>query len=693
MAVGFVAFTLGILLTVTSGFLVYDNRLERREDSSNIRFTRLIADQVAPGIHIDRETAVSNALREYTAAAGEDLGALATYTAKGERLTLFSRDGAANVLPESVDPSAHDAASRGLAPQGGLIVPARLPDDRLAGFVASYWKNDTLDAIRWEALLYSFGAAGAAWLLSGALLWVLLQQVVTDPIRRLTDVVLRFGGERPGRAAVDDPEVARAVARHRGRRDEIGSMAQALGLLTESERERRRAERALADAKRETDDILATVDEGLFLVRRTAEAFVAGEQYSRALPGMIGVETVAGRSVVDLLDAHLDATGREDLVRFMRLIFEPRVDGETLDDLNPIAELETAVAGRRRHLQFRFQRIFAEDGEVAKLLAIVADRTETVELSRRLAETERRARSRMALMARVLETDPGLLQDFMAAARRDISEVKAALRSAGGVVDSSRAFRAAHAIKGNAALLDLDFIAERAHALEDALAASQAADTLAAIAEDLGGALSQLDDVVARLAQFRETFGAATDRPTDATVKAIRAAVEKSAQEAGTRARVEAQGFDVGGAASDVRLLVKDAVVQLVRNAVHHGIEDPRAREQAGKPPVGTITLASRRDAGALTVTVSDDGRGLDADKLGARAGTRMGGAAGHAATDLIFERGFSTAEAVSEAAGRGVGLDLVRERIRAAGGEIAVATEAGRYTRFEITLPGGQEP
>jgi chemosensory pili system protein ChpA (sensor histidine kinase/response regulator) len=70
-----------------------------------------------------------------------------------------------------------------------------------------------------------------------------------------------------------------------------------------------------------------------------------------------------------------------------------------------------------------------------------------------------------------------------------------------------------------------------------------------------------------------------------------------------------------------------------------------------------------------------------------------MGGAAGHAATDLIFERGFSTAEAVSEAAGRGVGLDLVRERIRAAGGEIAVATEAGRYTRFEITLPGGQEP
>jgi signal transduction histidine kinase len=692
MAVGFVAFTLGILLTVMSGFLVYDDRLQRREDSSNIRFTRLIADQVAPGIHIDRKTGVSNALREYTAAAGGDLGALATYTDTGERLTYFRRDGIGDVLPARIDPDAHSGASRSISERGGLIVPARLPDDRVAGYVVSYWQNDALDAIRWEALLYSFGAAGAAWLLSGALLWVLLQQVVTNPIRRLTGVVLQFSGEAQGRAAVDDPEVTAAVATHRERRDEIGRMAQALDLLTESERERRRAERALADAKRETDDILATVDEGLFLIRQDEHGhFVIAEQHSRALVQILGSDRIAGETVLDVLSPHLDKAERDDVNRFLRLLFEPRVEQQTLDDLNPLSDVEANVAGRRRYLRFHFQRVVS-DNAVAKVLAIVTDRTETVELSQQVEETERRARSRMALLARVLETDPGLLQDFMAAARRDIAEVDAAIRPQSGPIQVSQAFRAAHAIKGNAALLELDFVVERAHALEDALSGQQEASVLAGIADDLRGALTQLDDVVSRLAQFRDTFGRTDDQPSDATVKAIRTAVAKSAEEAGKQAGVVAQGFDVSGADTTTRLLVKDALVQLVRNAVHHGIERPEARRRAGKSPDGTITLASGHDSGRLTVSVSDDGRGLDTDRLGAEAGARMTGDVGQSAQDLIFERGVSTAEGVSEEAGRGIGLDLVRERIRAAGGEIAVDSEPGRYTRFDITLPLGQQ-
>jgi Amt family ammonium transporter len=467
-------------------------------------------------------------------------------------------------------------------------------------------------------------------------------------------------------------------------------MAQALDLLSESEQARRRTERQLADAKRETDDILATVDEGLFLVHQDGQgAFHIGEQHSQALSGILGASDIGGRTVDAVLGPHLSQAGRRDLERFLRLQFNPRVEQETLDELNPLADFSTVVAGQSRHLVFRFQRVL-NDADVDKVLVIVTDRTETVELSRQLQESERRARSRMMLMARVLETDPGLLQDFIAAARRDIAEIDAAMPSGGkeAPLDSSRIFRAAHAIKGNAALLDLDFVVERAHALEEALSGSWDLGEVSATADDLRSALSQLDDVIARLAQFRDTFGSSEDKPTDATVKAIRAAVEKSAHDAGKQAGVVAEGFDVARVDEPTRLLIKDAVVQLVRNAVHHGIEAPSIRRQAGKGPVGTISLATSRDDGRITVSVSDDGQGLDADKLGAQAGARMTGAAGSAAADLVFERGISTSEEVTEEAGRGVGLDLVRERIRAAGGEIAVDTEAGRYTRFEITLP-----
>ena len=138
---------------------------------------------------------------------------------------------------------------------------------------------------------------------------------------------------------------------------------------------------------------------------------------------------------------------------------------------------------------------------------------------------------------------------------------------------------------------------------------------------------------------------------------------------------------------------IVDPLTHLVRNAVDHGIEAPDERERAGKDRVGRIDVNAYQRSGNIHIEVSDDGRGLDRDRI--RAQAVAGGLV--AATDVvgdrelfafIFRPGFSTADRVSEISGRGVGMDIVARNIEALGGSIAIRTEHGRGTTFHLTLP-----
>jgi chemotaxis protein histidine kinase CheA len=141
---------------------------------------------------------------------------------------------------------------------------------------------------------------------------------------------------------------------------------------------------------------------------------------------------------------------------------------------------------------------------------------------------------------------------------------------------------------------------------------------------------------------------------------------------------------------------VREICIQMIRNAIAHGIETREQRALVGKPPVGTIRIRfSDSDAQAYSLIVEDDGQGLDPQAIGAHARNRgLIDAQQAAALDrsgafrLLFLPGFSTADQVSEHAGRGVGLDVVNAAVRDCGGRIGIATTAGKYTRFKIILP-----
>ncbi|MET4573108.1 two-component system chemotaxis sensor kinase CheA [Stenotrophomonas rhizophila] len=137
---------------------------------------------------------------------------------------------------------------------------------------------------------------------------------------------------------------------------------------------------------------------------------------------------------------------------------------------------------------------------------------------------------------------------------------------------------------------------------------------------------------------------------------------------------------------------IADPLVHLVRNSIDHGLEMPDIRRDAGKDETGTITLAASHQGGHIVIEVSDDGRGLNRDKILAKALER-GLAVPDNPTDaqvwdLIFQPGFSTADAVTDLSGRGVGMDVVRRNIQALGGEVQLESRAGNGTRVLIRLP-----
>lgn len=164
--------------------------------------------------------------------------------------------------------------------------------------------------------------------------------------------------------------------------------------------------------------------------------------------------------------------------------------------------------------------------------------------------------------------------------------------------------------------------------------------------------------------------------------------------EAQTGKRVK---LDVFGEATELDKTVIERIgeplTHLIRNAIDHGLETTEERIAAGKPPEGVVRLSAEHRGGRILITVSDDGRGINRERVLAKAIER-----GIVAPDarisneeidnLVFAAGFSTAQEVSSISGRGVGMDVVRQNIQALGGRVSIISRPGEGATFSLTLP-----
>jgi len=216
--------------------------------------------------------------------------------------------------------------------------------------------------------------------------------------------------------------------------------------------------------------------------------------------------------------------------------------------------------------------------------------------------------------------------------------------------------------------------------------------------EGLGREVEAFDDHARRgedlAGRLHQEVLASRMRPMSEGVRGFSRLVREIARDLGKKARFEVRG-EATGVDRDILEKLEAPLNHLIRNALDHGIEAPEARLAAGKDEAGTIRLEARHSAGTLQITLGDDGRGVDAERLRekvvdrglatAEMSRRMSEAE---LLEFLFLPGFSTKEAVTEISGRGVGLDVVQDMVKSVGGTVRIGSRPGKGARFTLQLP-----
>jgi two-component system chemotaxis sensor kinase CheA len=213
-----------------------------------------------------------------------------------------------------------------------------------------------------------------------------------------------------------------------------------------------------------------------------------------------------------------------------------------------------------------------------------------------------------------------------------------------------------------------------------------------AILRDRGGLSRKVDHTNKILRELQDLSTALRMVPLKPAFRKVARVIRDLSRKSGKPVRLVSEGEDTEIDRTMVDVLA-DPLVHMVRNSVDHGLESPDEREAAGKPREGVVRIKAYQAGGNVVIEVSDDGRGLDRDRILAKARERGVVESGRSLTDqevyhLIFAPGFSTAASVTEVSGRGVGMDVVRRNVESLRGRVTIDSTPGRGSTFSIHLP-----
>ena len=500
-------------------------------------------------------------------------------------------------------------------------------------------------------------------------------------------------------------------------------------------------------ARRETQEIMETVNTGLFLLDKDLNI---GQQHSRALNGIIGEDRLAGENFADVLRGRISDKDLRTTRQFIEQLYNPRVKEKLVDSLNPLHKVMLHNASGEesttsRFLDFKFSRVY-EDKDIARILVNVNDVSDAVYLEQRLEKERSQNDMQIEMLTTILNVNPKIINEFISNTKAHIDKMNNILKNPGSsqfeLEGKLKAiYREMHSLKGEASALKLHSFTKIASDAEDKLDALQNQGKLSG--NNFLPLAVHLDDLLS-LSNTIETLG---ERINQAAPKAnsnakpvmpVKTAPQPSVVQAQV-ADVATTNINVDGGneidlsdesddehlsyyqdfAKDIAIRqgkkiqlnghnlayiniperlkqpIKEISIQLLRNAVVHGIESPEARQSAGKSAIGSIDLEMQRDSQNLIIALQDDGQGIDYEgirhKLIADGRFTQEEASQMTHGDLLktlFASGFSTKEHADEDGGRGVGLDVIKALVKEHNGKLNVNTELGKMTRFVITLP-----
>jgi Chemotaxis protein histidine kinase and related kinases len=464
-------------------------------------------------------------------------------------------------------------------------------------------------------------------------------------------------------------------------------------------------QRTIEEKSAEIELMKDNLDDGILLVD---ESLVIQGEYSKSLETIFCGQVLAGLDFAELLGRYLSPEKTQELREHMPLVFA-RGNDDIVKSLNPLESerFDFDVGGRveRKYLCFKFSKVVRGDEEY--VLVTIGDVTERVELEERIRREEAERASEIEQLLSIIKIGaPSMVLDFVSDAEESIAVINRFLKSNDSPRETlNRMSGLIHAVKGDAAQLGMTNLAGRFHAIEDKLAVLRRFETLKkedfiAIVVDINNALDEIEKLKEMLERIRAMQEVENElNPKTILVEALLRVIKNASASRGSDVvlRINKESMEDELVGGRYRKLIKDVLIQLVRNSMSHGIESADERLGQGKDAKGAISVVVKREAASLVLLYKDDGRGIDVEavkgkaiELGLKPEPELRGLSEREACELIFEPGLSTAKSVDELAGRGIGMDLIKSEITECGGSIDIISKRGQGCQFRVTLPLG---
>ncbi|MCL2264547.1 MAG: ATP-binding protein [Treponema sp.] len=462
----------------------------------------------------------------------------------------------------------------------------------------------------------------------------------------------------------------------------------------------------------ERDEIAAMKDSmkiGLFFMDKD---YVIQDHYSRYLEEMLCRTNLFGLLFTDVIADSITTNELNAVKDYFNMVLEHSIDQEMLDDINPLNELHyvNKETGDRKVFQCAFTTVERGHGEVF-ILVTVYDITLRVELQQRLAEEEARRQEEMAAVFELIQVEPDVFSDFMKDMECEFENINRILKSDTLSAHDAlvKIYQAVHAIKSNAVILGLSVFGNKVHNLESKIKKLREMEGDVPFAEMLNLTMDieklsvekeGFRDIIEKLqsyagsSQGKDTSGKEKQN-VKVLIESLTKTTSKAADDMGKQITFNVSDIDAEAIDKGPRRVIKEILMQLIRNSAVHGVELPEVRAAKGKNETGTIKLSIKmsEDHEHIHIKLNDDGQGLDYKKISKKA-IESGIIRQEDAENkdllikAIFSAGFSTADVEGIHAGRGIGLNLVRDRIKEVNGTIKLRSEADKGVVFLMSIP-----
>ena len=436
------------------------------------------------------------------------------------------------------------------------------------------------------------------------------------------------------------------------------------------------------------------IQQGIFLMDKEYKIL---PQYSQPLVNILSYydSELAGKNFLDILSSSLDAKQLQTMQSYYTMMFEKSKSSRVLESVNPISEFDYHVDDRIKVLTTKFHLVEQADSE-AFVIGIIQDITREKEFEKELQEQRLAKETEMKNMFDVIQIDPIVFGDFIDDTENNFNYINSILKdrtlTERQVV--TKFFQNVHAIKSNALILGLESLGLKLHSLEDDIKKVSSQDQISL--DDVlrltvkFETIMQEKDTYMKIVNKIESFKV-SNRLDTVLLHSLIKAVEKTCEDTQKKANLKAGHIDIGILESKLRKPIKDILFQCVRNSIFHGIEPEEERIKKNKKPEGLLVFSIKNIDGNAEITFSDDGKGLNWEKIKTKYLELHPDAKNidkKVLLSSIFSPEFSTSEETTSVAGRGVGLSHVKDLVKANNGTVNVnSSEAGLIFKFTFPL------